>query len=260
MLSDPLITITGHPPWADRTAALLSQRGFRSRRYDRPDHLLDELLDHYPVLLLVDGHDPYGLRHTRAVKTEQSTRRIPVLVITSDRAIESSALAVGAEACILVNDVEAQLIATVQRYARLLTPDQRETLLCQCQQALPPLAQLGVQRFNAGAYYAQHDAFEALWMEETGPVRELYRAILQVGVAYYHISRGNHKGGLKMLRRTVQWFAQLPDLCQGIDVRQLREDAKHVRTTLQAMNPADILEFDRTLFRPVPLIAPPPEG
>jgi hypothetical protein len=97
-------------------------------------------------------------------------------------------------------------------------------------------------------------------MEETGPVRELYRAILQVGVAYYHVSRGNHEGGLKMLRRTVQWFAQLPDLCQGIDVRQLREDANQIRMALQAVNPANTLEFDRTLFKPVPLVAPPPES
>ncbi len=43
-------------------------------------------------------------------------------------------------------------------------------------------------------------------MAESGPVRDLYRAILQVGVAYYHITRGNHAGGLRMLRRCVQWF------------------------------------------------------
>jgi len=124
-------------------------------------------------------------------------------------------------------------------------------LWCQCQESLPRLAQLGVERFNAGAYYAQHDAFEEQWMAESGPVRELYRAILQVGVAYYHITRGNHAGGLKMLQRSVQWFALLPDTCQGIDVRQLREDAGRVRAVLKSIAPADIDTFDRALLKPI---------
>jgi len=55
-------------------------------------------------------------------------------------------------------------------------------------------------------------------MATSGPVRELYRAILQVGIAYYQIERGNHRGALKMLLRSVQWLAMLPDRCQGIDV------------------------------------------
>jgi predicted metal-dependent hydrolase len=111
---------------------------------------------------------------------------------------------------------------------------------------------LGVERFNQGAYYAQHDAFEALWMAESGPVRELYRAILQVGIAYYHVTRGNHAGGLKMLRRCVQWFAVLPDECQGIDVRQLRNDAARVHAALLAIAPDEIANFDRALLKPVP--------
>ena len=91
-------------------------------------------------------------------------------------------------------------------------------------------------------------------MEQTSPIRELYRVILQVGVAYYHITRGNHAGGLKMLRRTVQWFTMLPDECQGVNVRQLRTDADRVRAALRAMAPADIASFDRSLLKPVPLV------
>ena len=254
MQSDSLITMTGNPVWAAHVADRLLEHGFRTRHYHHPDHLIDDLLDHYPVLLLVDGDDPRWEPYIRVVKAEQSTRRIKVLVITSHTAIEPSALAVGAEMCLPVDDLDAQLIAQVHRYARILSPQQLERLRCQCREPLPPLAQVGVKRFNAGAYYAQHDSFEELWMEENGPVRELYRVALQVGVAYYHISRGNHAGGLKMLRRTVQWFALLPDECQGIDVRQLREDANRVRAVLNTMNPADIHQFDKTLFKPLRMI------
>ena len=106
-----------------------------------------------------------------------------------------------------------------------------------------------IARFNAGDYYDQHDFFEALWMAEPGPVRDLYRAILQVGVAYHHITQGNPRGALKMLRRSAQWFASLPDVCQGVDVRQLREDAAAVEAALRAADGAD---FDAAEWLPLP--------
>ena len=62
-------------------------------------------------------------------------------------------------------------------------------------------------------------------------------------------------GAVKMLRRSVQWFALLPDVCQGIDVHQLREDAARVRAALDALDPADIDTFDRSLLKPVRLVA-----
>jgi predicted metal-dependent hydrolase len=122
---------------------------------------------------------------------------------------------------------------------------------------LPPQALEGVEKFNAGEFYKQHDLFEALWVAEQGPVRDLYRAILQVGVAYYQILRGNHRGALKMLLRSIQWLLILPDACQGVDVKQLRADAARVRAELERIGPADLATFDRGLLRPVKLISAP---
>ncbi len=56
--------------------------------------------------------------------------------------------------------------------------------------------------------------------------------------------------------RRVQWLARLPDMCQGVDVRQLREDAERVRAALQALDPAQIASFDRALLRPVQVSEP----
>ena len=88
-------------------------------------------------------------------------------------------------------------------------------------------------------------------MATEGPVRNLYQAILQVGIAYFQITRGNHRGALKMLLRSVQWLSMLPDVCQGVDVKQLRQDSYRVRSELERMQPADIDKFDRALLKPV---------
>jgi predicted metal-dependent hydrolase len=214
------------------------------------------MLEHYPALLLIDGSSPDWPLWVASVKTEQATRRIPVLVLTPDGAEYTAIRASGADDYLLYSLPDETFLQHIREQARTLPPDLIERLECQCREELPPLAQLGVERFNQGAYYAQHDAFEEQWMSETGPVRNLYRAILQVGVAYYHITRGNHEGGLKMLRRCVQWFALLPDECQGVDVRQLREDAARVRAALQTMADEDSPSFDRALLKPVRLIEP----
>jgi predicted metal-dependent hydrolase len=99
--------------------------------------------------------------------------------------------------------------------------------------------------------------FEAQWVEEQRPIRDLYRAILQVGVGYHHITRRNYRGAVKTLQKSVQWLLMLPDTCQGVDIKQLREDSFRVRTELERLGAARIHEFDMRLLRPIVYHAQP---
>ncbi len=105
----------------------------------------------------------------------------------------------------------------------------------QCADPLPPQAREAIDLFNMGAYYKQHDLLEALWRAEEGPVRDLYRAILQVGIACYQVTRNNRRGALKMLQRSLRWLSHLPDVCRGVDVARLRADALRLREALLAL-------------------------
>jgi len=252
----PVVGLLGTPAWAGRAMQLLRAGGFAPVMYALTDRWLDALLDRYPALLLIDAAQPAWATWVIALKAEQATRRVPVLVIVAERGVERTAQEAGADGVLWLDDLDRTLIARAEALAWRMDAVTRARLACQCAQPLPPLGQQGVQHFNAGEYYAQHDAFEAQWMAESGPVRELYRAILQVGVAYYHVTRGNHAGALRMLQRSVQWFARLPDVCQGVDVRQLREDAERVRHALQALRAEEIASFDRSLLRPIRMVEP----
>lgn len=250
----PRIGLIGEAAWISAAEQGLQAHEYAPLRFHALATFIDDVLDHYPALLIIDGDQAGWRRWITTSKTEQATRRLPVLVVAQDTACEAEALSTGADLFLPANRLEHDLLPTVDAHALIPAPALIEALLCECTNDLPKLAQQGVEKFNKGAFYAQHDAFEDQWMEETGPVRELYRAVLQVGVAYYHITRGNHAGGLKMLRRVVQWFARLPDECQGIDVKQLRQDAAEVRAVLATMDPADIRSFDRALLKPVPMV------
>lgn len=129
-----------------------------------------------------------------------------------------------------------------------------DDLTSACAQPLPDLARQAIERFNAGQYYEQHDLLELLWAQTEGEIRELYRAILQVGIAYYHITQGNRVGALKMLKRASRWLEGLPDHCQGVDLADLKQNAEAVRNELLRVED-NLGDFDRTLLRPVRVLS-----
>jgi hypothetical protein len=125
-----------------------------------------------------------------------------------------------------------------------------------CDSPLPPLALEALRLFNAGEYHAQHDLFEEVWRNEPNPVRDLYQGVLQVGLAYYHIVEGNRRGALKMFKRAERWLAPLPDVCQGISIAQLRDDAAKARAAVLRLKDDELDRFDRALLQPVKLVSP----
>jgi predicted metal-dependent hydrolase len=247
--TESIIILAGPFTHPAALTASLSRQPYTVVRVTDFESAIDDIVEQYPVLVLVEGDQSGWQSWVSALKTDQATRRIPLLVFTTAPHPDQPG---GADGYLDSRLPDSGILNAIRAHIRVMSPQTADQLACQCRDDLPPLARLGVERFNQGAYYAQHDAFEALWMAESGPVRELYRAILQVGIAYYHITRGNHAGGLKMLRRCVQWFAVLPDECQGIDARQLRDDAARVHAALLAISPDEIASFDRTLLKPVP--------
>ena len=132
----------------------------------------------------------------------------------------------------------------------MIYPPNRTVLEQTCQVPLPELALLGLQLYNQGDYFEAHEALEAAWRQDQTPGRELYQGILQVGIAYLQIERGNYRGALKMFLRARRWLDPLPDQCRGVHVAQLRQDAQRAEAALRALGREQMAEFDRTLFRP----------
>lgn len=251
----PTLVITSTPDWRAAVEAQLRAE-FAIVQYTDPTGYVTRLADARAALVLVDGQDDRWRFWTSTPKSSPATRRIPIIVAADEAEIRRAALIAGADFALTPAELVAQIAALAREMARVEDPAAVAQLECECQESLPPLAVQGVEQFNAGEYYKQHDLFEEQWMHTDGPVRDLYRAILQVGIAYFQITRGNHRGALKMLLRSVQWLTMLPDVCQGVDVRQLREDAARVRAELETMDPTAIDHFDRSLLRPVRRVDP----
>ena len=218
----------------------------------KPTQIIDDILiDESVALVFVDGRHPQWRQRILAVKNRAATRRIPVCFACDQRDRRAEAVICGADLALSWRELEGRIDQVIKDWARIPDPVMLRKLACECAQPLPELAIGGLREFNRGEYYRQHDLFEALWVETEGPVRDLYRGILQVGVAYYQLERGNYRGALKMLQRSVQWLRSLPEICQGIDIAALRRDSTKVRAELQGLGPERLEEFDRRLLKGV---------
>jgi predicted metal-dependent hydrolase len=89
-----------------------------------------------------------------------------------------------------------------------------------------------VRLFNAGEWYACHDGFEELWHETQGPCRKVLQGILQIAVAHLHLERGNRRGATVLLGEGLGRLQNAGLAQLGLDLDQLREQA---RARLQAL-------------------------
>jgi uncharacterized protein len=117
-----------------------------------------------------------------------------------------------------------------------------------CADDLSPLVMKGIEEFNRGEFFEQHESLEAAWRAEPRPVRELYQGILQVGVACYQIERGNLRGALKMFERGLRRLRRFTPECLGIDVSRLIAEAERVRDEARRLGPERLDKLDRSLF------------
>ncbi len=120
-----------------------------------------------------------------------------------------------------------------------------------CGGKLHPKAEEGIRLFDAKDYWLAHEALEEAWLAEKGPARQLYKGILQAGVAYLHIQRGNFVGAMKMHKRSQVWLSPWPDVCRTVDVMQLKADLEKVIAEARRLGVENIDEFDQSLLKPI---------
>lgn len=217
--------------------------------------LFEKITAWQPALLLFDlGNEaiPWA-RWIPTLKSSPATRRVPILAYGSHVQVDvlAEARRVGADKVLARSRFTADMPQLLAQMARV--PDQ-QAIEVACAEPLSDMARSGIAKFNEGAFYPSHDDLEEAWRQDMGAARDLYRGILQVGISYYQIERGNYRGAVKMLLRVRQWLDPLPDSCRTVDVGRLRQDATAVYEALTALGPERIAEFDRDLFRPVRLV------
>jgi uncharacterized protein len=119
-----------------------------------------------------------------------------------------------------------------------------EPVSARCSEPPPESFIKGIEQFNAGEFFEQHETLELLWRATASPVRGLYHGILQVGVGFHHWRRGNFHGASVLLEEGIDRLRPFAPTCQSVDVAALIADATAAREQLLALGPKHMSEFD----------------
>lgn len=93
----------------------------------------------------------------------------------------------------------------------------------------------GARRFDRGEFFAAHEAWEAVWLTAPpGPFRDACRALVQLAAALHHACRGNLRGSVRLLDRSLARLRLVPPDLLGFDLGGVVAQAEQLRRLLDA--------------------------
>jgi uncharacterized protein len=98
----------------------------------------------------------------------------------------------------------------------------------------------GVREFNEGLFFECHDTLEEMWAGLRGPARDFFQGLIQVSVAFYHLSGGNAVGAASMLSRALKRFEKYPERYAGFDLGAHREELRAWQARLAEGGPLEV--------------------
>ncbi len=181
-------------------------------------------------LVIIDSsadHVPW-MEWVSAAKDDPATEAVPILAFGAHIDIELRNRALGA-------GVDRYLARSnfVDGLPEFIAAAVRDTTDDPCSEPLPEGVVRGMEEFNAGQFFEQHETLELVWRAELRPIRDLYRGILQIGVGCLQVERGNAVGAIKMINRAEKWLQPFRPTCQTIDVDRLLDDAARLREEIE---------------------------
>jgi hypothetical protein len=94
-----------------------------------------------------------------------------------------------------------------------------------------PLAE-GLRLYETGEFFAAHEAWEFVWLTAPQPERLFLQALIQVTVAFHHLSRANPLGAIRLLTAALRKLEPYPPDFANLNVALLRND---IRTCLNSL-------------------------
>ncbi|PJF41895.1 MAG: hypothetical protein CUN55_11020 [Phototrophicales bacterium] len=254
-----ILSLCGSPSIRNNIAQVAKAMGATIVFLDeKEEDIVAHVAEARPAIFLIELQEDFvDWQHIIwSLKTNPATRRLGIIGVAAQylSPIFQRAKDLLINDVVLLDDTEKQrqqLKTAILEHARPSDLQLQSLLKETSPQRLPPLAIKGLQEFNAQQYYEAHETLEAAWVEESGPMRDLYRGILQIAVAYYHILRGNYRGAQKMFLRSLQWLEPLPDVWCGINIAKFREDVHQARQHLETLGPDKISDYDKRLLKPI---------
>ena len=99
----------------------------------------------------------------------------------------------------------------------------------------------GVELFNKKEFYDAHEYWEELWLEYYLEDKKFVQALIQLTVAYYHLSTDNKKGALSLFNKSLDKMKMFTPDNRGIDVNMIISSINQV---IDVINKNQMIDWD----------------
>jgi len=90
--------------------------------------------------------------------------------------------------------------------------------------------------FEKGLYFEVHELLEEVWMGEFGKNRDFLQALIQIGVAYYHLKNFNVRGFELLIDNALELLKGYRGEFFGVNVDSLKEALKRAKKTQEPIS------------------------
>ena len=100
----------------------------------------------------------------------------------------------------------------------------------------------GVDLFNRKSFYDAHESWESLWTEYNLDDALLIQGLIQLSVAYFHITNLNLKGSKNLFNKCIPKLEKYRENLRGIDINEIiytAELALHKINSIENTNDFD---------------------
>ena len=84
----------------------------------------------------------------------------------------------------------------------------------------------GVDLFNRKSFYDAHESWESLWTEYNLDDALLIQGLIQLSVAYFHITNLNLKGSKNLFNKCIPKLEKYRENLRGIDINEIINTAE----------------------------------
>lgn len=106
----------------------------------------------------------------------------------------------------------------------------------------------GIELFNQQLYWECHEEFEHHWLEEAGPIRNVYWAVIQVAAAMIHYRDHNLTGARGLIYKAKQKFNRCEEFHVESDLLNSELSWSELKKLVRNVPEAPQLEDFKNLF------------
>jgi predicted metal-dependent hydrolase len=103
----------------------------------------------------------------------------------------------------------------------------------------------GVELFNAGRFWEAHEAWEELWLKESGDEKQFLQGLIQLAAAYHHVQRGTFPGAVRLFEAALRRLAPFAPDHDGVDRENAVRSAERHRSCVQRAETIDASEYPK---------------